>query len=101
MSETRGRRAMPPRGISHIEKVADALEIPKEFLAGTLKITVVGNTELTAEGRLSVIEYTDTFLSIASSGFVLTLTGENFEVTQLETDFMQLRGKICSFSYIS
>ena len=101
MSETKGRRSMPPRGVAHIEKIADALEIPREFLAGTLKITVVGNTELTAEGKLSVIEYTDGFLSIASSGFILTLTGEDFEVTQLETDYLQLHGKICSFSYIS
>ncbi len=101
MSEFKGRRTVVSRGVSQMEKVADALDIPKEFLAGTLKITVIGNTELTAEGRLSVIEYTDTFLSIASAGFVLTLTGENFEVTELETDYMRLRGKICSFSYIS
>ncbi len=100
MSESKGHRNISPRGIAQLEKVADALDIPKEFLAGTLKITVIGNTELTCEGALSVIEYTDTFLSLASSGFILTVTGENFIVSRLETGFLQLCGIIHSFSYI-
>lgn len=101
MSDSRGKRGIPAKGISHMEKIADVLDIPKEFLAGTLKVSVIGNNELTAEGRFSVLEYTDTFLSIASAGFVFTVSGENLELTILDSDFMTLKGLFRSISYIS
>lgn len=86
--------------VSRIEKVADALDIPKEFLAGTLKVTIIGNSELFLEGKLTVIEYTETFLSVSSSGYILTLSGADFEVKELETDYMHFTGKLTSLGYI-
>ena len=97
----KGRRLQNAAVTSRMEKVADALEIPKEFLAGTVKLTVTGDSELSVEGNLSVIEYSDNLLSIASSGLILTVEGENFEVPELDVDYLKLTGKIRGLSYIS
>ena len=95
-------RRMPNSAVTtRLEKMVDALEIPKEFLAGTMKLTTVGDSELTLEGRLSVIEYSENLLSVAVMGFILTVDGENFEVTELDTDFLKLTGKIRKIGYIS
>lgn len=102
MTDYSKRNRLPDAGmVSRIEKVAEAFDIPKEFLAGTLKVTVLGTSEVIIEGRLSVIEYTDTILRLATAGYILSITGCDFEVTELDRDFLKLVGKISSVSYIS
>lgn len=85
---------------SPMEKVAGALDISKDFLAGTVKVTLLGTNEITIEGGLAIIEYTDSILRLNTRSFVLTIKGGGFEVTDLDTDFLRLTGTIESVSYI-
>lgn len=102
MKEQTGSRKLPnPLLTSRMEKIADVLEIPKEFLAGTVKVTVTGTGELVVEGKLSIIEYTENILSFAVAGLIITVEGENFEVPEFDTDYLKLTGKIRNLSYIS
>lgn len=98
---SRGKRnvALNKRA-AHLEKVADRLDIPKEFLAGTPLIKIVGDGEFTLEGELSVIEYTEEILRINTRNFILTLTGKNFEVTEMLSDYIKCTGEIDSLSYL-
>ncbi len=86
---------------ARLEKVADALDIPKDFLAGTMKITLLGNEEITICGALCIIEYTDTTLRLNTRNFILTITGKNFEVKDLDTEYLKLVGEIESVSYMT
>jgi len=102
MKEQPGSRKLPnPALTSRMEKIADALEIPKEFLAGTVKLTVTGTGELFVDGRLSVIEYTENILSVAVAGLIITIEGEKFEIPEIGVDYLRLTGKINKLSYIS
>ena len=102
MNDRHSNRKLPSAAVtSHMEKIADALEIPKEFLAGTVKVTVTGSGELLVEGRLSVIQYTDSILTFAVAGLIITIEGENFEVPEFDSDYLKLIGKIQTINYIS
>ena len=83
-----------------LEQVAGALDISKDFLAGTVKVTVTGTEELTVEGELSIIEYTDISLRLNTRGFIISIGGSSFEVCDMDTDYLRLKGQIENLSYL-
>ena len=83
-----------------MEQVAQALDISKDFLAGTVKVTVIGTEELTVEGELSIIEYTDVSLRLNTRDFILSVSGSSFEVNDMDTDYLHLKGQIETVSYL-
>ncbi|MDP4118516.1 MAG: YabP/YqfC family sporulation protein [Bacillota bacterium] len=97
----RRRLAAGKQTAARMERVADALDISKEFLAGSVKVTVIGTAEITVEGDLSIIEYTEEILRLNTRSFMLTITGRNFEVTDMDTDYLRLIGEIGSVGYMT
>ncbi|MBQ3053446.1 MAG: YabP/YqfC family sporulation protein [Clostridia bacterium] len=83
-----------------VEKVADMLDISKDFLAGSLKVTIIANCELTVEGEISILEYTDTSLKLNTRSFIFGIKGSDFEITQLDTDYLRLVGNILATEYM-
>jgi sporulation protein YqfC len=94
------RRLPGAKVTKNLEKAAKVFDINKEFLAGTVKITITGDEELSFEGNLLIVEYTDTVLRVAISGYIITVTGKNFEVEAVETDYLKLKGELESISYL-
>ena len=94
------RRLANKKSVQRMEQVAQALDISKDFLAGTVKVTVVGTEELTVEGELSIVEYTDISLRLNTRSFILSVSGSSFEVTDMDTDYIRLTGNIESIGYL-
>ena len=88
------RRLTGKKAARRMEQVAEVLDISKDFLAGTVKVTVIGTEELTVEGEISIIEYTDISLRLNTRSFILSVSGNSFEVTDMDTDYIRLKGNI-------
>ncbi|MBE7060610.1 MAG: hypothetical protein E7389_07295 [Ruminococcaceae bacterium] len=94
------RRLTGKKAARRMEQVAEVLDISKDFLAGTVKITVIGTEELTVEGEISIIEYTDISLRLNTRSFILSVSGNSFEVTDMDTDYIRLKGNIENIGYL-
>lgn len=94
------RRLTGKKAARRMEQVAEILDISKDFLAGTVKITVIGTEELTVEGEISIIEYTDISLRLNTRSFILSVSGNSFEVTDMDTDYIRLKGNIENIGYL-
>ena len=94
------RRIPGAKITKNLEKAAKVFDINKEFLAGSVKITITGDDDLSFEGNLLIIEYSDTILRVAISGYIITVTGKNFEVEEVDTDYLKLKGELESISYL-
>ena len=94
------RRIPGAKVTKNLEKAAKVFDINKEFLAGSVKITITGDEDVSFEGNLLIIEYTDTLLRVAISGYIITILGKNFEVEEVDTDFLRLKGELESISYL-
>ncbi len=94
------RRLTGKKAARRMEQVAEVLDISKDFLAGTVKVTVIGTEELTVEGEISIIEYTDISLRLNTRSFILSVSGNSFEVTDMDTDYIRLKGNIENIGYL-
>ena len=83
-----------------MEQVADALDIPKEFLAGTGTIHIVGNSEITIEGQLSILEYSQEMIRLNTKEYIINITGTDFEVKDLGAEYIRITGKFRGVEYM-
>ncbi len=83
-----------------MEKAADVFEISRDFMAGSLKITLLGDYDLCLEGNLIIIEYSDIILRVAASNFIITVEGKNLEVSEIDGNFLHVCGNFTSLSYL-
>ena len=76
------------------EKIADALELPREVAAGTLRITVWADREAEVVNHKGIIEYGDSIIRLNSAGGVLSLYGEGMDIKSITDEDISVTGKI-------
>ena len=81
------------------EKVADALELPKDILLNMPKFSVFGNKELVLENYKGVLEYTDTKVRLNTTQYILEVTGCELCIKNIATEMITVYGKISNIEF--
>lgn len=81
------------------EKVADALELPKDILLNTPRLAVFGNKELTIENYKGVLEYTETKIRLNTTQYVLVIWGSELSIKNIATEMITVYGKISNIEF--
>lgn len=76
------------------ERVADAMDIPKEVLLDTVLISCIGNRELTLENYKSILEYSDTCIRVKANPKPVKITGTRLELRNITRDLLYIVGHI-------
>lgn len=81
------------------EKISDFLELPKEVLIKSTKITSIENGSVLIEGYQKIIDYYDNYIKIKGNNIDIVIDGENLDIVEI-TDFeLVIEGKIYSLNY--
>lgn len=70
------------------------LELPKEVVSDTPKITVVGFEEVLIENYKSILEYEDYYIKINTHIGVVNINGFNLRLKEMTGDDIMVFGKI-------
>lgn len=87
----------PPKRLR--EKIADTLDISKEIIIDTSKITAIGNREITIENYRGIIEYTDKTIRLITNPYIIKIEGDCLEIKTMTRDFLYITGCINSVAF--
>jgi sporulation protein YqfC len=76
------------------DKVSKFLEIPREAISDTPKITITGFDEILIENFKGILEYEDYFTRISTSLGIININGFNLKLNQMTDDDILVNGKI-------
>ena len=82
------------------EKVADALELPKEVILNIPKFTMLGTGNLVIENYKGVIEYDDNRVRINTGSGMVKITGERLFIREITSEDIMVEGEIKSVEFI-
>lgn len=81
------------------EKVADALELPKDILLNMPKMAIFGNKEITVENYKGILEYTENKVRLNTASYVLVINGENLSIKNIATEIITVYGKFSNIEF--
>lgn len=81
------------------EKLADALDMSKEIILDTSKITLIGNRELSVENYKAIVEYSPYNVKLCCNSNTLEICGQNLSINTMTKDFLYITGCILSVSF--
>ena len=76
------------------EKIADTLDVSKEIILDTSKITLIGNREITVENYRGIIEYNSQKIRLISNPSQIQICGTNLDIKTMAKDFLYITGLI-------
>lgn len=74
------------------EKLVDTLELPAEITLNVPKITILAKKEITVENHKGVVKFSPTELVVNTSLGILTIKGNNLEISFVGGTTITLRG---------
>ena len=83
------------------EKLADTLDMSKEIILDTSKITLIGKREITVENYRGIIEYTPQKIILISNPSHIEICGCNLDIKTMTKDFLYITGSIEHIAFIS
>ncbi len=81
------------------EKIADTLEVSKEIILDTSKITLIGKREITVENYRGIVEYTPQKIVLISNPSQIEICGCNLDIKTMTKDFLYITGLIDVISF--
>ena len=82
------------------EKLADTLDISKEIILDTSKITMIGKREITVENYRGIIEYTPQKIILISNPSQIEICGFSLDIKTMTKDFLYITGTIEHIAFI-
>ena len=76
--------------------IDNLLDVPKEVVTGTPKITILGFNELLIENYRGVLEYEEFYVKVNTYIGVININGLNFNIQQMNEDDILITGQIDS-----
>ena len=76
------------------EKLANALELPRELVLNVPKITVTGKDKILIENYKSIISYENDVVKLNTSVGTLSLFGVNLMIKEITTEDIIVIGKV-------
>ena len=85
--------------VSMKEKVSTFLELPKEVIQNSTKITIIEDENILIEGYKKIVGYYDNYIKIKANNMYVVIDGTNLDIEEI-TDFeLVISGKIYSINY--
>ena len=75
-----------------MEKLVDALQLPKDLMLGAMNVKLVGQYEAYIENYKSILEYNDKVIIIDGKGSRVTILGEKLRIVCFSKDDMRIKG---------
>lgn len=82
-----------------IRRTTELLELPKEAISNTPKITMTGFNEILIENFKGILEYEDFFVRIGTYIGNVNINGFNLKLNQMNDEDILVTGKIESVSF--
>ena len=88
-----------PKVVSMKEKISTFLELPKEVIENSTKITIIEDESILIEGYKKIVDYYDNYIKIKANNMYVVIDGCNLDIEEI-TDFeLVIEGKIYSINY--
>lgn len=81
------------------ERVSEFLELPREVMLKSTKITTIENTSVLIEGYQKIIDYYDNYIKIKANNIDIVIDGENLDIIEITDSELVIEGKIYSLNY--
>ena len=75
-----------------MEKLIDALQLPKDLMLGAMNVRLVGQYEAYIENYKSILEYNDKMISVVGKNTSVTIIGEKLRIVCFTKDDMRIKG---------
>lgn len=82
-----------------IRRTTEILELPKEVISNSPKITMTGFNEVLIENFKGILEYEDFFVRIGTYIGNVNINGFNLKLNQMNEEDILVTGKIESVSF--
>ncbi len=82
------------------QKVIKSLELPEEVLLNKLQVNMISNSKITIQNHKGIICYSKEIIKINSNDGLLTINGEELNISSLITEEIIITGKIISFEFL-
>ena len=81
------------------DKFNEFLELPKEVVSSSTKITSIENTSVLIEGYKQIMDYYDDYIKIKSNSMEIVIDGEGLDIKEITDSDLVIEGKIYSVNY--
>lgn len=82
-----------------ISKFFEFLELPKEIVENTTRITVVDNSKILLEGTNKILDYYEHYIRLKSNNIEIMLDGKNLDIEEISDTHLIIKGEIISINY--
>ena len=81
------------------EKITEMLDMPKEVVLDSPKLTVIGDNQITIENYSGIMEYANEIIRIKTSVKAITIKGERLEIRTITDVDILIEGIIKGIQY--
>lgn len=81
------------------EKISDFLELPREVMLKSTKITSIENSNILIEGYQKIVDYYDNYIKIKANNIDIVIDGESLDIVEITDSELVIEGKIYSLNY--
>lgn len=82
------------------ERIADTLNLPKDIVLNLPKMYVSGKNEIFIENYRGIINYSDTNITLNTSGYTLKISGTKLSISSIASEEITIIGIISSIEFI-
>jgi sporulation protein YqfC len=83
------------------EKFIELLELPKELVLNTPRLTMVGNSDLMVENHKGIVEFGDKGVKIITGTGIIKITGFGLLIKEITSEDIIISGSIDSIEFSS
>lgn len=81
------------------EKFSEFLELPKEVLLKSTKVTIIDCSNILIEGYQSIVDYYDNYIKIKTGNMYIVIDGTMLDIKEISDFELVIVGKIYSINY--
>lgn len=85
---------MVKRAGDAVQRVAEVLELPKEIIMDTPRMTIIGNIQLNIENHRGIIEYDNCKIRINTKIGIIKITGSDLIIKNILPEEIVITGEI-------
>lgn len=82
-----------------LERLADAVDLPKDIIPNCAKITTYSDNQIIVENYKGIIEYTNEKIRIKTGGKILCISGSDMCITAITDCDILIEGKFSSVGW--
>ena len=81
------------------ERIADATEIPKDYIMNLPRITILGTKEVYVDNYKGLLEYSHELIRLAKTNKIIIIKGTGLIITRIVEDAVFVGGNIISVEF--